>query len=43
VEIPPDLWAVGAWYADFRATSDEEVTTLLAENAAGGLSFRPPA
>jgi predicted phosphoribosyltransferase len=33
VEIPPDLWAVGAWYVDFRPTTDEEVAALLAENA----------
>jgi predicted phosphoribosyltransferase/dienelactone hydrolase len=31
VEMPEDLWAVGLWYEDFRPTSDEEVTTLLAE------------
>ena len=30
VEMPPDLWAVGAWYEDFGPTSDEEVITLLA-------------
>jgi putative phosphoribosyl transferase len=30
VETPADLWAVGYWYEDFRATSDEEVTSLLA-------------
>jgi putative phosphoribosyl transferase len=29
VQIPPDLWAVGSWYADFRATTDEEVALLL--------------
>jgi predicted phosphoribosyltransferase len=34
LEVPSDLWAVGAWYEDFRATSDEEVARLLAENAA---------
>jgi putative phosphoribosyl transferase len=32
-EIPPDLWAVGAWYADFRPTTDEEVARLLAGDA----------
>jgi putative phosphoribosyl transferase len=42
VEVPPDLWAVGAWYADFRPTSDTEVAELLAENARAGLSARPP-
>lgn len=31
VEAPADLWAVGFWYEDFGATSDEEVTSLLAE------------
>jgi putative phosphoribosyl transferase len=34
VEIPPDLWAVGAWYADFRPTTDDEVTALLADSPA---------
>ncbi len=34
VEMPADLWAVGLWYEDFSPTSDEEVATLLAENAA---------
>ena len=34
LEVPADLWAVGAWYEDFRPPSDEEVTRLLAENAA---------
>ncbi|HEV7586226.1 MAG TPA: phosphoribosyltransferase family protein [Solirubrobacteraceae bacterium] len=33
LQVPADLWAVGAWYEDFRATSDEEVARLLAENA----------
>ena len=33
VEMPDDLWAVGLWYEDFRPTSDEEVSALLAENA----------
>jgi putative phosphoribosyl transferase len=42
VEIPPDLWAVGAWYADFRPTTDEEVAALLAENRPERLSDRPP-
>jgi putative phosphoribosyl transferase len=32
VEMPDDLWAVGYWYEDFRPTTDEEVTTLLAES-----------
>jgi putative phosphoribosyl transferase len=40
VEIPPDLWAVGAWYEDFRATTDEEVAALLVENAEVAVSFR---
>jgi putative phosphoribosyl transferase len=31
VEAPADLWAVGYWYEDFRPTTDEEVSTLLAE------------
>lgn len=34
VEMPADMWAVGLWYEDFSPTSDEEVTALLAENAA---------
>jgi putative phosphoribosyl transferase len=38
VEIPADLWAVGAWYVDFRATTDEEVAALLVENAQAALS-----
>jgi putative phosphoribosyl transferase len=29
VEQPLDLWAVGAWYEDFSAVSDEEVADLL--------------
>jgi putative phosphoribosyl transferase len=32
LEMPDDLWAVGVWYEDFRPTTDEEVTALLAEN-----------
>jgi putative phosphoribosyl transferase len=42
VEIPPDLWAVGAWYVDFRPTTDEEVAALLAENAAASASSQGP-
>jgi putative phosphoribosyl transferase len=42
VEIPPDLWAVGAWYADFQPTTDEEVAALLAENVRPDLSGPPP-
>ncbi len=30
VEEPVELWAVGHWYKDFRPTTDEEVTALLA-------------
>jgi predicted phosphoribosyltransferase len=33
VETPQDMYAVGYWYEDFRPTTDEEVTALLAENA----------
>jgi putative phosphoribosyl transferase len=33
VEEPADLWAVGYWYQDFRATTDEEVAALLARYA----------
>ena len=29
LETPPDFWAVGRWYRDFRATSDEEVLSAL--------------
>jgi putative phosphoribosyl transferase len=29
VETPPRLWAIGAWYEDFRQTSDGEVQRLL--------------
>jgi putative phosphoribosyl transferase len=43
VEIPPELWAVGAWYADFTPTSDEEVADLLRESAELHLTSRPPA
>ena len=32
---PDPFWAVGLWFADFSATSDEEVRTLLAQAAAG--------
>jgi putative phosphoribosyl transferase len=35
VEAPADFWAVGYWYEDFRATSDEEVAQLLAANRQG--------
>jgi putative phosphoribosyl transferase len=31
VDVPVDLWAVGAWYEDFRAPSDEEVAVLLSQ------------
>lgn len=34
VELPDDLWAVGAWYEDFRPTSEEKLVALLADNAA---------
>lgn len=36
VEMPEDLWAVGLWYEDFRPTSDEQVTELLAELGGDG-------
>jgi predicted phosphoribosyltransferase len=42
LEIPPDLWAVGAWYVDFRPTTDDEVARLLAENDSGSVSCPPP-
>ncbi|TMK23583.1 MAG: phosphoribosyltransferase [Actinobacteria bacterium] len=42
VEIPPDLWAVGTWYADFRPTTDEEVGRVLEENAEASVSRPPP-
>jgi putative phosphoribosyl transferase len=35
VRIPEPYYAVGFWYADFRATTDEEVCDLLARAAAG--------
>ncbi len=38
---PPDMWAVGLWYEDFRPVSDEQVTALLA--AAGSMPAPPPA
>jgi putative phosphoribosyl transferase len=31
VETPPNLWAVGYWYDDFRPTRDADVTALLGE------------
>jgi putative phosphoribosyl transferase len=37
VETPRDLHSVGEWYADFSATSDDEVLELLeAGRLAGG-------
>ncbi len=30
-QAPADLWAIGLWYEDFSATSEEEVAALLAE------------
>lgn len=33
VLAPPDFSAVGAWYDDFSATTDEEVTRLVGETA----------
>lgn len=33
VQMPRSMWAIGAWYEDFRQTSDEEVVELL-ESAA---------
>jgi putative phosphoribosyl transferase len=42
LEVPDDLWSVGAWYEDFRPTTDEEVATLLAANTAQTLSARRP-
>ena len=35
VQEPRELRGVGAWYRDFRATSDEEVRDLLARGHAG--------
>jgi putative phosphoribosyl transferase len=34
VKTPPDLWAIGLWYDDFRPTTDAEVAALLGELAA---------
>src|SRR5207244_660311 len=39
VEAPEDLWAIGAWYDDFRQLDDEEVMAAL-ERARG--AERPP-
>lgn len=36
VEAPPHMVAIGAWYADFTQTSDEEVIQLLRASAAAG-------
>jgi putative phosphoribosyl transferase len=33
VDTPAHLWAVGQWYEDFTPTAEEEVASLLAENA----------
>jgi len=33
---PDPFHAVGLWYDDFRPTTDDQVRTLLAENAAFG-------
>jgi predicted phosphoribosyltransferase len=41
LEVPRDLLAVGAWYEDFRPTSEEEVIRLLAENAACAITGWP--
>ncbi len=38
VEAPADLWAVGYWYNDFRPTTDEQVTSLLAASREGSSS-----
>ena len=35
--MPADFGAVGAWYDDFRQTTDDEVVALLDRAAAGGL------
>lgn len=33
LETPPLFYAVGAWYDDFSQTTDEEVLTLMRQNA----------
>jgi putative phosphoribosyl transferase len=43
VEAPDDLWAIGAWYADFRQLSDEEVMAGLDRARAAGAAARPAA
>jgi putative phosphoribosyl transferase len=35
VEIPEELWAIGAWYEDFAQVSDEEVVAILDAYRAG--------
>jgi putative phosphoribosyl transferase len=37
-QTPVDLWAIGLWYEDFSATSEEEVALLLAEHSGGSAS-----
>src|SRR5436309_3552666 len=36
VETPEPFFAIGGWYSDFSATSDDEVVELLVRDAAGG-------
>ena len=47
VAAPEDMWAVGLWYDDFSATSEEEVVSLLAASSApattGAPGVGPPA
>jgi putative phosphoribosyl transferase len=42
LEAPPGFYAVGQWYDDFRATSDDDVEALLREHAAAS-GPAPPA
>ena len=36
LDVPGLMWAIGAWYGDFRQVPDEEVIDLLTAAAAGG-------
>jgi putative phosphoribosyl transferase len=43
VETPPDLWAVGVGYEDFRPIADEHVAALLAHaRREPGRELKPP-
>jgi putative phosphoribosyl transferase len=43
LEAPENFHAVGAWYGDFRPTSDDEVVMLLERSASGAAGAPAPA